>query len=1654
MDAGLRIPESSEVIMSMTMDEMLADIAATKKRAETGEMTMEEMQQDVARSKTTEFDAALSDLNTRFEREIGGAPGMTQGNVFGEQYALLAQKLAPESFPGGQEGWDKAEGEQKQKHYQETLNKLAPITLRNDPFGVDYNQGKALTFLTSLMKGSVGGITRLGKVIAPESMTGIQSLVEQIPSNPEHGWTQAGGRIGGEVLSFMGTGGLKAGAGKGYLGRVVSPAGANLAAQGIGGTRGEAEQGRILGQPWTPEQMAVVGVTNAVANALLAGLTPTFDELGKLVSPIKKQVLGRMLLAGGGGVGLNITQGAADAQVKKWFGLQDTGAWEAIKNLAASKDTWAIGFVLMASNAIASGGLESIKQFPELKKLEDTWERLTLDEKAEFVKFKGQVLEVDKGEAIRQAEKDYPGRKVADVRRAKRVEVVNKLVVEHQALLDKFTSEMKAAGAEDVEIMELLGKPVAEAMGLGKVEDILPSGDRRLPPGTPRTLEIPQEELLGVSSKAQNQPLPEKVKEILPPGVKPQVLTGEQELALSSRVPEKSENLPEGQTLLEPEKVSPVRPGEIASMGPSVVDQGDFAPVLPPEGSGRVQSLKAPEEGVVASEQVLVSDGVVSEKTEGELKPEEVKSLEDIDLTLENGKTVETTVDLTPEGFSTIPDDQKLYLSQLGTKLREIDTNLGREDLSQDVRKTTLQERSKLTRSAIEVMEKHDISAGDTLWYLENLTPPKEGGEGTSRYRGYIATGDIIDMVSRGAKWTGARIGALGHWAKTNLGPALSDFPKFAKTMVSTFSAKIRPTLRKVWDLVTAEGHEKVTKPEVFVKKLPLSGFFEERANRILRLGVGKTLSREVTNLVRSTDDRMKEITAKFSDQIDPAKKLTSKAWKQGQRYFAKSKDYGDYAIRNFVDAVEFGGAVPSGLQPALDVLKTANKALYSMFQLISPESVAQGKVLSYMTHQAVEIIRRPHTTLWKRMVDSFYDANKGKMIGLTRQTVEKKFLELSEAWSKGNYDAISNPLNQEFHRFFQVHPSQLRWGTLLGGKKIWIDLYHHEPGDYFRIGAERTAARVAMREKFGDRVGELRSRLGMESPEAQRAFNSYLESVHGFEPDNLHQVLSDSIYFAERYLGSPLRGSGLSVSAIGQLPEFVTGTAAVIGGAGKQLKAAMQLLDKGKVREMLNAGTIARLFLDFSFDSSSPVSSLAKLSGSLQSTGNWLMNHAQGWLAGSMMDVAVQEMKVGHAKAYLPEYSRAVSTQVLRLLGFDLETARRMARGKGTDVEYGMALRKGESFFTSGRRGTGETSELLAQRLWKSLVWFSSYPAKQMNVISRTIETAVDAAARGTQKERLAAAHLFAKNMFYTGVQGSAVSLLYAWLYSGFDKQAIYQKGKEFVYSPATFAVESLAYGIGGPITLLYKLGTDWAGSESLKDQVPQFSRPISIGFDFADFMTGKGQYSNLSGWDRGLKFLSNNNPAFRLINTFVAMDGLGAPNPELDTAQRAFYRWGRRNGVARVKMEGGDKDSLRETSLRASKILKSNGDPTKLYLDELKVKPGDYAALASSLRGRRLLADLNEEQRVDLKKFITDEQYELLEEYDTLLDAWASQYQEVETVGKFEGGEAQRKWMNELDPMTEERLKDLKYDAKVKTQNTREERESMRQERLKGQQ
>jgi hypothetical protein len=206
-----------------------------------------------------------------------------------------------------------------------------------------------------------------------------------------------------------------------------------------------------------------------------------------------------------------------------------------------------------------------------------------------------------------------------------------------------------------------------------------------------------------------------------------------------------------------------------------------------------------------------------------------------------------------------------------------------------------------------------------------------------------------------------------------------------------------------------------------------------------------------------------------------------------------------------------------------------------------------------------------------------------------------------------------------------------------------------------------------------------------------------------------------------------------------------------------------------------------------------------------------------------------------------------------------------------------------------------------------------------------------------------------------------------------------------------------------GGLATAMYETLFDNHEAGPL-ERLSRASLPGSIVGEFIHMGRGTGRYYGLNRLEKAAEFFRNRFAITPAIGTAAAAAGLSDENPKLTAALHAYGRW-RREHPPKAGARGGfgsgptgeafrfirdmKKFHVAATRGEEDEAMKWLADALDVKAEELGRKAG--AAVAESIRGRKVLDGLDEDEYDALRKHVGPEAFDQLEEWDATLEGWA---------------------------------------------------------------
>lgn len=746
-------------------------------------------------------------------------------------------------------------------------------------------------------------------------------------------------------------------------------------------------------------------------------------------------------------------------------------------------------------------------------------------------------------------------------------------------------------------------------------------------------------------------------------------------------------------------------------------------------------------------------------------------------------------------------------------------------------------------------------------------------------------------------------------------------------------------------------------------------------------------------------------------------------------------KDYGTAAIMDAVEGKATGSnaerAVVAAIQALTDKLGRIYKANgHKQFDHKSEtwkpfNYIPGGKVfVRLQTPELTGAIMQGKGELWTKTIDAIADMNpqlaNPKTNTTARDVVERIFKEQRSAMLQSNEPGAFSRLNAEFRREIENVPTHIRVGSQQ------IEIIESHPYAYAKRLAEHGAMRVGFVKHFGqelpgsNKIADLVKRYTDENGENKTVLD-LLRSLSGVPVEapwiDPGTPLATMVRNAQSVM-SLAKSSLLSASAITNIPEPL-GNIQAISGRGDAAKAMWKLLSspKATIAALEHLGAITKDIADVTFDPARPMQSFARVlrDASAKMLGHRWINELQEKLAAATMLEKVQRLKAG----------KGTGGDVidLRWLDFDIDTARRMAKGQGTAAEYNDAVRRAPQKLVGSPMPAARKTRVSHNRVYAFSIAFENYA--QMKVrsflhLGKTwAETAQrlkqNAGNRDAQREFVAANLKLGRLMLGTTAAGAAQYFLWAFALGGVEGVKI--AGNEFKNRPVGFLRDSFMYTMfAGPYGALLRMASQNQG-DSTGEAMVRATLPGFLIAETVDAVQGEGRYAGLSTMERMADLANRLVPVARVAKQFAVTLGFANQTAkeefETDTAIRAYWKWrfaenrpGRYIAGDVDEDDAGEvaKSQIKDHMKRAYKRFRnfdSEGANAEMLkaLEVRREHPGrskPETDIRTRIRNNRLLPELKtDEKKAQLRSRIGDAAYRRLEAHDALIEAWAESVQ-----------------------------------------------------------
>lgn len=296
-----------------------------------------------------------------------------------------------------------------------------------------------------------------------------------------------------------------------------------------------------------------------------------------------------------------------------------------------------------------------------------------------------------------------------------------------------------------------------------------------------------------------------------------------------------------------------------------------------------------------------------------------------------------------------------------------------------------------------------------------------------------------------------------------------------------------------------------------------------------------------------------------------------------------------------------------------------------------------------------------------------------------------------------------------------------------------------------------------------------------------------------------------------------------------------------------------------------------------------------------------------------------VANMKMGRG-------NRALQAVRMLAMGYNQDTALRMATGKGTDAEYQSVIRRMPSFLQNANAAPVERSKVENSRWANQLIRFWAFAnaknrqvAAHMGMWSEAMKMA-----KSTSDPKFARAlrlqanrqvlQFFAQNVVAGGVartlqgiarSGTAQAALHAyWVQNMFDDG---EDGEEARKELAKFTFDSTQYALFGgyrDATIGAMINEHNEVGFNPASPIINMSYPVSMAVETYRALTETEKYANKTWMEIGATFMNTYTPAAKYLQRRTGLSSvLYINDTEAAVARREFFRWyfNRRSDQAR---------------------------------------------------------------------------------------------------------------------------------------------------------
>ena len=791
----------------------------------------------------------------------------------------------------------------------------------------------------------------------------------------------------------------------------------------------------------------------------------------------------------------------------------------------------------------------------------------------------------------------------------------------------------------------------------------------------------------------------------------------------------------------------------------------------------------------------------------------------------------------------------------------------------------------------------------------------------------------------------------------------------------------------------TVSGAARATKALTDLWSKPLIRVVEDQAAQ-----AGKSLANKSRRAVDSANQVVGQLEPELKPFLNAASGKTLRSRRAVNRLNEIDWDQGgEFGFSRFQSAVE--GVVPDAQlsEAELDIVQRYRGLIRSTgllaenrgLEVKNPDQPGDTKFKS--VEGGKRLIRRPTDELFRilRQDESSFEFQR-----LSKILAQANEIDTDESISnlREIKERSANRLSpMESLRKFKRFPTHIRIG--LGNP---IPLLVTTPFSSGQHLVNVTATRLGFIDQFGqDLDGQISQGIindFVREGGKEKDASNLLMSLNGIPIETPITEPGTSAHEAARFGSAVLsivRTGLLSRSAIVNIPESLGNTVAFIG-ARRYLPAMKDLALNpfSMATETARMGLRTVNMVDLTIDPARRIESFARIARDvgLRVVGNVPVNELNELHAAVAGLIMAGDLKAGRGTAF--------DEVRLDLMGFTKSEVKQLMSGQATDDQY-MAVAARATEFTQGTTSSrAQRSRRAQSRIANTVIAFDSYGQMKFDRMARVNRQWFKDVSNAKNRPAKALASSLVAAEFYLGTTASGVAAiaLRALALGGFA--GLWYKWDEAKADPDGFAAEATAYAmLSGPIETLARASRA-DDSQTLARDLIGTALPGQLMMDMTDFFHGSGRYKNKSVLEKTETFLSSNLPIQPVVANVMAWTGLGSKDVKLQAAMGSYFKWRRDNKPfgRSAKANNAQTKRFRLLMRRASDELKSvNGDPGIHLKEALETDGVDRRKVASSLRARKLLRDLSEEETAELRRSIGEDAFDQIVTYDRLLESWA---------------------------------------------------------------